>query len=84
MTGRRPDRTSWAAPGLRVVHGHGGGLTMIGAGARVGIAVGVVIEDDSPRLHIRCRNEGFSLPPLTIRLVVLLALHDLYLSLIHI
>ena len=57
------------------MHRHGGGLTTIGAGAGAGVAV---IEDDSPRSHSRCRNEGFSLPPLTIRLVVLLALHDLY------
>ena len=35
------------APGLRVVHGHGGGLTTIGAGAGTGVGVG-----DSPRLHI--------------------------------
>ena len=46
ITGRRPDRTSWVAPGVRVVHGHRGGLTTIGAGAGAGagadIAVGIV------------------------------------------
>ena len=78
MTGRRPDRTSWVAPGLRVVHGHGGGLTTIGAGAGAGIAVGIVVVDDSPRSHIFCSSEGFSLPPLTMRLVVRLIFHDLY------
>ena len=51
---------------------------MIGAGAGAGIAVGGVDVDDSPRSHIRCRNEGLALPPYTIRFVVLLALHDLY------
>ena len=73
MTGRRPDRTSWVAPGLRVVHGHGGGLTTIDAGAGTGVGIG-----DSPWLHILCMNEGFSLPPLTIRFIVRLAFHDLY------
>ena len=62
------------------MHGHGGGLTTIGAGAGVGadIAVGIVVEDDSPRSHILWSSEGFSLPPLTMRLVVRLAFHDLY------
>ena len=64
ITGRRPERTSWVAPGVRVMHGHGGGLTTIGAGA--GVAVGR--EDDSPRSHSLWSKLGFSLPPLTIHL----------------
>ena len=51
---------------------------MIGAGAGADIAVGIVVEDDSPRSHILCSSEGFSLPPLIMRLVVQLAFHDLY------
>ena len=76
ITGRRPDRTSWVAPGVRVVHGHGGGLTTIGASA--GVAVGRVVEDDSPRSHSLLSRLGFSFPPLTMCLVVRLAFQDLY------
>ena len=62
------------------MHGHGGGLTTIGArdGAGADIAVGFVVEDDSPQSHILWSSEGFSLPPLTMCLVVQLAFHDLY------
>ena len=68
------DRTSWVAPGLRVVHGHGGGLTTMGAGG----AAGRVVEDDSPRSHSLRRRLGLSFPPLIICLVVRLAFQDLY------
>ena len=70
ITGRRPDRTSWVAPGVRVMHGHRGGLTTIGVGA--GVAVGGDVEDDSPRSHSLRIRLGFSLPPLTMCLVCLL------------
>ena len=60
------------------MHGHGGGLTTIGAGAGAGVAVGRVVEDDSPRSHILWSSEAFALPPFTMHLVVQLAFHDLY------
>ena len=62
--------------GMRVMQGHGGVLTTIGAGA--GVAVGRVVEDDSPRLHSLRIRLGFSLPPLTMCLVAWLAFQDLY------
>ena len=45
------------------MHGHGGGLTTIGAGAGAGIAVGGVDVDNSPRSHIR-REQGLVLASL--------------------
>ena len=46
--------------------------------AGAGVAVGRVVEDDSPRSHSLWSRLGFSLHPLTIRLVVRLAFQDLY------